>query len=71
MPVGNTARGYLRLFVVEFVSRYQANTTAESFVDALIKGVRAAGFDLGGERANLINSYKGSGITIDQLSPNS
>jgi CSLREA domain-containing protein len=41
----------------EFAERYQANTSAESFVDALIASVRSSGVDLSGERANLINSY--------------
>jgi len=40
----------------EFMTRYQGNTTAESFVDALIQNVQAA-VDLSGERNSLIVAY--------------
>src|SRR5205807_6468917 len=41
----------------EFAQKYQANTTAESFVDALLQTVASSGADLSSERANLISSY--------------
>jgi hypothetical protein len=45
----------------EFASKYQNATTAESFVDALIRSVQVSGVDLGSEREDLINTYN-SGI---------
>ena len=50
---------FARNFVerAEFAARCQANTTPESFVDAVIQNVQIAGVDLSGERANLIGSY--------------
>ena len=43
----------------EFASRYAGNTTAESFVDALLANVRqASGVDLSSERASLIARYQ-------------
>lgn len=49
----------------EFTSRYQNAITAESFVDALMQNVHAAGgVDLLGERAGLIATYN-SGTTTD------
>jgi hypothetical protein len=42
----------------EFANRYQNNTTAESFVDALLSNVQqASGVDLSGERDSLIGRY--------------
>ena len=49
----------------EFMTKYQANTTATSFVDALLQSVQASGLDLGGERTNLINAYNGAANTVD------
>ena len=50
----------------EFVQKYQANTTAESFVDALLPTVlQASGVDLSSERATLISRYN-SGANQDQ-----
>lgn len=49
----------------EFTTRYQANTTASSFVDALLQTVFSAGVDLSSERTNLINTYNGAGNTVD------
>jgi len=47
----------------EFLQKYQADTTAESFVDDLLQTVRAsANVDLSSERANLINRYSGGTI---------
>jgi uncharacterized delta-60 repeat protein len=45
----------------EFMAKYQNALTPESFVDAVIQGVRSSGADLSGERANLINSYNSGG----------
>ena len=47
----------------EFTTRYQANTTAASFVDALIENVRSS-VDLTGERANLISAYSSGSNTV-------
>lgn len=41
----------------EFVTQYQPADKAESFIEALIQNVQAAGFDLSSERANLIDIY--------------
>ena len=41
----------------EFMTRYQGNTTAESFVDALIQNVHSATVDLSGQRNSLIVTY--------------
>jgi glucose/arabinose dehydrogenase len=42
----------------EFVEKYQANVTAESFVDALIANVRATmAVDLSGDRGSLLAAY--------------
>src|SRR5258708_6137031 len=46
----------------DFVTKYQANTTAESFVDALIQNVRQyAGVDLSSQRDSLVNTYRRAG----------
>jgi len=43
----------------EFAVKYQPNTTAESFVDALLANVsRTSLIDLSGQRENLLNSYR-------------
>ncbi len=53
----------------EFVAKHQANTNADSFVDALLQNVRASGIDLGSERANLINAYNlGADMTASRAS---
>jgi uncharacterized delta-60 repeat protein len=49
----------------EFAQKYQANMTAESFVDALLQTVRDAGSDLSGERDSLIGRYH-SGQTMKE-----
>jgi len=50
----------------EFTSRYQQNTTADSFVNALLTNVRqASGVDLDSQRAALINRYN-SGSNLNQ-----
>jgi hypothetical protein len=59
---------YLATFLVrpEFLERYQQNTTAESFVDALLGTVRdSANLDLASEYGNLINRYN-SGSTLNE-----
>jgi hypothetical protein len=49
----------------EFVQKYQDNTSAESFVDAILQTVRnATGVDLSSERAELIARYN-SGSTLN------
>jgi serine protease AprX len=51
----------------EFTTKYQANTTAASFVDALIQNMQSAGVDLGGERYSLIAAYNsGSNIAASR-----
>jgi Domain of unknown function (DUF4214) len=45
----------------EFAQKYQASTTAESFVDALLQTVASSGADLSSERDNLIASYHSGG----------
>jgi hypothetical protein len=46
----------------EFAQRYQANTTAASFVDALLQTARdTTGVDLSSQRANLITRYQTGG----------
>jgi len=46
----------------EFIQKYQANTSAESFVDALLRTLSdSAGVDLTSERGNLIGKYNSSG----------
>ncbi|HEV7858209.1 MAG TPA: matrixin family metalloprotease [Pyrinomonadaceae bacterium] len=42
----------------EFTQKFQANTTADSFVDALIATIKtSSGVDLAGQRQTLINTY--------------
>jgi hypothetical protein len=42
----------------EFAQKYQSNTTAGSFVDALVMSINASsGVDISGQRATLINNY--------------
>lgn len=46
----------------EFVGRYQSQTTAESFVDALLRSVQqASGVDLSSERDQLLRRYNSGG----------
>jgi len=49
----------------EFTAKYQANTTAASFVDALLQSVQSAGVNLSSERSNLITAYNNAGNTVD------
>ena len=50
----------------EFVEKYQVNTSAESFVDALIQSVQhSSALDLTSERANLIARYN-TGTNLNQ-----
>ena len=50
----------------EFVQKYQANLSAESFVDALLQTLRnATSVDLSSERADLITRYN-SGDTLNE-----
>ena len=49
----------------EFVQKYQASTTAGSFVDALILNVQqSSGVDLSGQRSSLISGYDSGGNMI-------
>ena len=47
----------------EFTTKYQAHTTAASFVDALIQNVQSSGVDLGAERDSLIAAYNSGSST--------
>ncbi len=49
----------------EFVQKYQANTNAASFVDALLQTIGAVGVDLSSERSNLIATYN-SGHSLNE-----
>jgi hypothetical protein len=49
----------------EFVLKYQANTSPDSFVDALIQNVQTSGVDLSSARVSLINAYNGAGNTVE------
>jgi predicted extracellular nuclease len=50
----------------DFSQRYQSNTSAESFVDAMVQNVRqSSGVDLGNQRDSLIDRYN-SGANLDQ-----
>jgi hypothetical protein len=50
----------------EFASKYQANSTGESFVDALLTTVsQASGVDLGSQRAALLSRYN-TGSSLNQ-----
>src|SRR6185503_3609027 len=50
----------------EFVQKYQGNTTAESFVDALLQNVQQSSqVDLGSHRDLLINQYN-AGSSLNQ-----
>jgi glucose/arabinose dehydrogenase len=57
------AQGFVQR--AEFTTKYQSNTTAASFVDALLQTVQAVGVNLNSERANLIGTYNGAGNTVD------
>ena len=50
---------------VNSTTRYQANTTAASFVDALIQTVQLSGLDLTSERTNLIGTYNSASNTVN------
>ncbi|MEA2203227.1 MAG: hypothetical protein QOE77_3 [Blastocatellia bacterium] len=53
----------------EFVQKYQGETTAESFVDALLQNVQQASqLDLGGQRAGLISQYNAGGTLAQSRS---
>jgi len=58
---------FARAFVQrdEFVARYQANASADSFVDAQIGNVRSAGVNLSDERDTLLSTYNGGGNIVD------
>jgi hypothetical protein len=50
----------------EFTQKYQSNTTAESFVDALLQTAHdTTGADLSGTRADFVNRYQ-TGNTMDE-----
>ncbi|MDX6611816.1 MAG: uncharacterized protein QOD75_1002, partial [Blastocatellia bacterium] len=50
----------------EFVQKYEGNTTAESFVDALLQNVQQSSqLDLGSRRGELVNQYN-SGANLSQ-----
>jgi subtilisin-like proprotein convertase family protein len=49
----------------EFTQKYQANKTAESFVDALLQTLREGGVELAAERSNLITRYNSGGTMND------
>jgi hypothetical protein len=49
----------------EFVLKYQANTSADSFVDALIQNAQTSEVDLSSARASLINAYQGAGNMVE------
>jgi hypothetical protein len=48
----------------EFVSKYAANTTAETFVDALLQNIVGTGADLSKERDTLIALYLGAQASL-------
>ena len=53
----------------EFGQKYRANTSADSFVDALLQTLRdAASVDLGSERDNLITRYNAGGTMNESRS---
>jgi Carboxypeptidase regulatory-like domain/Domain of unknown function (DUF4214) len=49
----------------EFTAKYQSNTSAESFVDALLQSTQTSGIDLSSQRDVLIAAYN-SGGSMDQ-----
>jgi hypothetical protein len=57
------AQGFVQR--AEFTTKYQANTTAASFVDALLQTLQSVGVNLSAERQNLINAYNGAGNIVD------
>jgi hypothetical protein len=60
----STKQAFAESFVQrpEFLAKYDANTTAEAFVDALLRNVQqTSGIDLSGERADLIGAYNTGG----------
>ncbi|MDX6613058.1 MAG: hypothetical protein QOD75_2244 [Blastocatellia bacterium] len=63
-----TKQSFAESFVqrAEFVARYQTNTAAGSFVDALIQNVQqSSGIDLSGLRGDLISKYN-AGTNLNQ-----
>src|SRR5664279_5018680 len=48
-------------FAADFVAKYRANPTAESFVAALLVNAQTAGVDLSSQRADLISAYYSGG----------
>jgi Legume lectin domain/Carboxypeptidase regulatory-like domain/Domain of unknown function (DUF4214) len=53
----------------EFVQKYQGETTAESFVDALLQNVQQSSqLDLGAQRTGLINQYNAGGTLAQSRS---
>ncbi|HEY6119107.1 MAG TPA: DUF4214 domain-containing protein [Pyrinomonadaceae bacterium] len=63
----SSKQAYADTFVArpEFVERYQTNTTAGSFVDALLRTASISGADLSSERNNLIARYN-SGHSLNE-----
>jgi len=49
----------------EFTTKYQADTSAGSFVDALLETTQPSGVDLSGERSNLISIYNNGSSTVN------
>jgi hypothetical protein len=49
----------------EFVAMYQAETSSESFVDALLHNVQSSGIDLNNQRESLISKYN-AGASLNE-----
>lgn len=49
----------------EFVQKYQPQTTADSFVEALLQRTLLMGVDLSSERAHLIDVYNSSSKLVE------
>jgi subtilisin family serine protease len=65
LEVSKTAFAQTFVQRTEFTTKYQTNTTAASFVDALIQNLQAAAVDLSDERANLVGAYNNAGNIVD------
>jgi hypothetical protein len=53
----------------EFLQKYQSNSSAESFVDALLASVQqSSGVDLTGERDSLLSSYNSGANQVESRS---
>jgi hypothetical protein len=52
----------------EFVARYATSTTADTFVDALLRTLSGAGVDLSAERGNLLNRYNSAATMSESRS---